>query len=97
VGNKLWRIIALFAIILIAFLIGKIAKFILQKSATKFEIQQRPITSIIAGLGIGGLAIALAAQDTIKNFFGSIFYFSINRLRLMIGLLSMDMMDRLKK
>jgi MscS family membrane protein len=183
-GNKLWRIIALFAIILIAFLIGKIAKFILQKSATKFEIQQRPITattlsaaargviflfaalgislgllflelkskvaevsqtlsaillcmsigyflywlaeipgiwfskmaaktesklddmlvpvirkslrvtiiilvlvqivqilsdkpitSIIAGLGIGGLAIALAAQDTIKNFFGSMLLF----------------------
>jgi MscS family membrane protein len=184
-GNKLWRIIALFAIILIASLIGKIAKFILQKSATKFEIQKRPvtattlnaaargviflfaacgisfgllflelkskvaevsqtlsaillsmgigyflywlaeipgiwfskmaaktesklddmlapvirkslrvtiiilvlvqivqilsdkpITSIIAGLGIGGLAIALAAQDTIKNFFGSILLFS---------------------
>ena len=32
----------------------------------------KEITSILAGLGIGGLAIALAAQDTIKNFFGSI-------------------------
>lgn len=30
------------------------------------------ITSVIAGLGIGGLAVALAAQDTIKNFFGSL-------------------------
>ncbi len=30
------------------------------------------VTSIIAGLGIGGLAVALAAQDTIKNFFGSL-------------------------
>jgi MscS family membrane protein len=183
-GNKLWRILALFGIILIVFLMGKITKFILQKSATKFENQQRPITattlnaaargvvflfaafgislgltflelkfkvaevsetigaillsmgigyflywlaeipsiwftkmaaktesklddmlapvirkslrvtiiilvlvqivqilsdkpitSIIAGLGIGGLAIALAAQDTIKNFFGSILLF----------------------
>jgi MscS family membrane protein len=183
-GNELWRIIALFGIILIAFLIGKITKFILQKLATKFENQQRfitsttlnatargviflfaalgislgltfltlksevaevfetvssillylgvgyffyllvdvpsiwvskmaakteskldymlvpiigkslrvtiiilvlveiahtlsdkPIHSIIAGLGIGGLAIALAAQDTIKNFFGSILLF----------------------
>ena len=35
----------------------------------------KPITSIIAGLGIGGLAIALAAQDSIKNFFGSIVLF----------------------
>ena len=27
---------------------------------------------LVAGLGVGGLAIAFAAQDTIKNFFGSI-------------------------
>ncbi|UCG51980.1 MAG: mechanosensitive ion channel family protein [Candidatus Latescibacterota bacterium] len=30
------------------------------------------VASLLAGLGIGGLAIALAAQDTISNFFGSI-------------------------
>ena len=30
------------------------------------------ITSILAGLGIGGVAVALAAKDTISNFFGSI-------------------------
>lgn len=29
------------------------------------------IGSLIAGLGIGGLAIALAAKDTLENFFGS--------------------------
>jgi MscS family membrane protein len=183
-GNKLWRIIALFGIILIAFVIGKIAKLILQNSATKLENRQlpvtastlrafarsavflfaafgiflglatlemvpkvaevtttvgallltvaigyllywlvdvpnawlarmagktesklddmlvpvvrkslrvtvvllvlvqaaqilsdKPVTSIIAGLGIGGLAVALAAQDTIKNIFGSIVLF----------------------
>jgi MscS family membrane protein len=183
-GNKLWRILALFGIILIALVAGKIAKIILQKSATKCEGHQRviaavtldsigrgvvflfaavgiylgvaslelkakvadffgtlsailmsiavgymlywlvevptkwfeklagktdsrlddmlvpvirkslrvtvvvlllvqvaqilsdkPITSIIAGLGIGGLALALAAQDTIKNVFGSIVLF----------------------
>jgi MscS family membrane protein len=30
-----------------------------------------PITSMIAGLGIGGLAIALAAQKTLENLFGT--------------------------
>ena len=30
------------------------------------------ITSVLAGLGIGGVAVALAAKDTISNFFGSI-------------------------
>lgn len=32
----------------------------------------KEISSLLAGLGIGGLAFALAAQDTIKNFFGSL-------------------------
>jgi MscS family membrane protein len=184
-GSKLWRILALFGIILVAFLLGKIAKYLLKKSGDEFETRERfvaattlhsleksavflfvsfgitislaalelqskkmaeladtagailltigigyffywlseipsvwftkmakrtesklddmmapvlrkslrvsvvilvlvqiaqilsdkPITSIIAGLGIGGLAIALAAQDSIKNFFGSIVLF----------------------
>lgn len=30
------------------------------------------VASLLAGLGIGGLAIALAAQDTLSNFFGSL-------------------------
>lgn len=33
------------------------------------------IMGIVAGLSIGGLAFALAAQDTIKNFFGSLMIF----------------------
>lgn len=183
-GNKLWRIFALFGIILVAFVVGRIVRHILQKSAINLEKRQRPImaatltavakgmvllsaaagimlgimilemkdkvaevsntlsailltigvgymffwlatvpstwiaritekteskldnmlapvvrkslrvtvvilvlvqiaqmlsdkpiTSIITGLGIGGLAVALAAQDTIKNFFGSVVLF----------------------
>ncbi len=38
-------------------------------------VSERPLTSVIAGLGIGGLAIGLAAQDTIKNVFGSVMIF----------------------
>lgn len=39
------------------------------------KLSDKPITSILAGLGVGGLAVALAAQDTIKNFFGSLVIF----------------------
>jgi len=34
------------------------------------------VTSLIAGLGIGGLAVALAAQETLANVFGSIAIFA---------------------
>jgi len=34
------------------------------------------LVNVLAGLSIGGFAIALGAQDTIKNFFGSILIFS---------------------
>jgi len=33
------------------------------------------VSSLLAGLGVGGLAVALALQDTLANFFGSIFIF----------------------
>lgn len=33
------------------------------------------VSSLIAGLGIGGLAIALGLQDTLANLFGSVFIF----------------------
>lgn len=31
-----------------------------------------PVTSVLAGLGIGGIAVALAAQNTLANIFGTI-------------------------
>ena len=37
-------------------------------------LSDKPVSALIAGLGLGGLAFALAAQDTIKNsiwFFGN--------------------------
>jgi MscS family membrane protein len=37
-----------------------------------------PITTLLAGLGIGGLALALAAQKTVENLFGS-FSIAIDR------------------
>jgi MscS family membrane protein len=35
-------------------------------------ISGKTLSTLLAGLGIGGLALALAAQDTLKNFFSSI-------------------------
>ena len=40
------------------------------------------ITSLLAGLGIGGLAFALAAQDTVSNLFGSFTVFSDRPFRI---------------
>ena len=34
------------------------------------------ITALIASLGVGGLALALAAQDTVKNLFGGVMIFA---------------------
>ncbi len=44
-----------------------IVGFLLILSQLHFDI-----TALLAGISIGGLAFALAAQDTIKNFFGSL-------------------------
>lgn len=35
-----------------------------------------PVTSFLAGLGVGGLALALAAKETLANIFGSIAIFA---------------------
>ena len=36
------------------------------------EILNLPLASLLTGLGIGGIAIAMAAKDTIANIFGSL-------------------------
>lgn len=36
------------------------------------SVSGKPITTILAGFGIGGLAVALAAQDSVRNLFGSV-------------------------
>ncbi|MFC2087721.1 mechanosensitive ion channel family protein, partial [Bacteroidota bacterium] len=48
-------------VLVVIFIIIQIVQIVLDK----------PAVSIIAGLGIGGLAVALAAQDTLKHFIGS--------------------------
>jgi len=56
-------------------LIGKsirITVFVLVLLNVIQQISGKSITTILAALGVGGLAIALAGQDTIKNFFGSL-------------------------
>jgi MscS family membrane protein len=40
------------------------------------SLTDKPLTAILAGLSVGGLALALAAQDAVKNFFGSIVLFA---------------------
>ena len=40
------------------------------------------VAALIAGLGIGGLALALAAQDTVKNIFGGVMVFVDKPFRL---------------
>ena len=39
-------------------------------------VSDQPPSTVIAGLGAGGLALGLAAQDTIKNFFGSLMIYA---------------------
>ena len=58
-------------------LIRKTLKTFVIITGTLFVLQNLdvPILPLLTGLSIGGLAFALAAQDTIKNFFGSLMIF----------------------
>ncbi len=60
-------------------LIGKSVKGFIWGIGLLFFLQnilEYNISSLIAGLGIGGLAFAFAAQDSIANIFGAIMIFS---------------------
>ncbi len=58
-------------------LVRKTLKTFVVAIGTLFVLQNLdiPIIPLLTGLSIGGLAFALAAQDTIKNFFGSLMIF----------------------
>ena len=58
-------------------LVQKTLKFIVILAGGLFVLQNMNVDvgSLIAGLGIGGLAFALAAKDTIANLFGSVMIF----------------------
>lgn len=63
---------------LIVPMLRKTIKFFVAIVAVVWIIQNLgySVTSLIASLGIGGLALALAAQDTVSNFFGSVVVFT---------------------
>lgn len=52
---------------------GRVAKFAVAAIAavTILSLLGYPVASLVAGLGLGGLALALAAQKTVENLFGA--------------------------
>lgn len=58
-------------------ILRKLAKFILVAVGIVFYMQSNgyPVSGILAGMGIGGLALALAAQDSIAGIFASVVIF----------------------
>ena len=58
-------------------IIDRVIKIMLVLVAAIYILNQLDVnvTALIAGISIGGLALALAAQDTVKNFLGSIMIF----------------------
>jgi MscS family membrane protein len=54
-------------------LAGRVSKIIILAFASVAALQLAgyPVASLIAGLGLGGLALALAAQKTVENLFGA--------------------------
>ena len=58
-------------------IVSGLAKFVIVAIGVLLVIQNLgySISSLLAGLGIGGAALALAAKDTLANFFGSLVVF----------------------
>ena len=58
-------------------ILSKLAKFIVVLMGVIFYMQSNgyPVSGVLAGMGIGGLAMALAAQDSISGIFASIVIF----------------------
>ena len=52
----------------------RLGKFVVAAIALMVALSQLgyPVTTVVAGLGIGGVALALAAQKTVENLFGSV-------------------------
>lgn len=55
-------------------IVSKLFKLLVSVLAISIALKQLNVnlTAIIAGLSIGGLALALASQDTVKNFIGTV-------------------------
>jgi MscS family membrane protein len=57
--------------------LSKLANIVIWAVGSVFILDKLEVnvTALLAGISIGGLALALAAQDTVKNFFGSLMIF----------------------
>lgn len=58
-------------------MVGRVLKVAVVALGIVFVLQNQgvEVASLLAGLGIGGIAIALAAKDTVENLFGSLTIF----------------------
>jgi len=63
---------------------GNAVKIVIVITAVMFWLDNLgfQVTAILAGLGIGGLAVALAAQKSLENFFGAITLYSSKPVRI---------------
>ncbi|MEZ4451591.1 MAG: mechanosensitive ion channel family protein [Nannocystaceae bacterium] len=59
-------------------LVGRIARVVIALMVVVFFIQELgfDVTGLLTGLGVGGLAFALAAKDTLANWFGALMIYT---------------------